>query len=206
MDLLKAYKKVEEFQNEFEFSRLAFNDVNVKFRDELLTSELNELRKGIKESDDVEIVDGICDMIYVIMGSVHSFSMRIVDDKIIATKEVHTMISKAEEYNNAISFCFDIAKTLGFYENLDKFFDLVHKSNMSKACKTIDEVHATMAKYSPMETMYVEKNGSFLVKSKAPFGDVPANKLLKSVNYRDAKPELKKELESWRKKQKVKEN
>lgn len=68
----------------------------------------------------------------------------------------------------------------------DKFatlFDEVQRSNMSKACKTIEEAEATMKHYfdkDGTESYYEEKDGLFLVYRK---GD---NKTLKSIAYSPA--------------------
>lgn len=68
----------------------------------------------------------------------------------------------------------------------DKFadlFDEVQRSNMSKACKNIEEAEATMKFYlekDGTESYYEEKDGLYLVYRKAD------NKTLKSVNYSPA--------------------
>lgn len=74
----------------------------------------------------------------------------------------------------------------------DKFaalFDEVQRSNMSKACKTIQEAEATMAHYSAqgVDAYYKEVDGLFLVFRTAD------NKTLKSVEYSPA--DLKQVLE-----------
>lgn len=68
----------------------------------------------------------------------------------------------------------------------DKFkalFDEVHRSNMSKACKTVEEAEQTIAHYKAkdgVEAYYKEIEGLFLVYRK---GD---DKTLKSINYSPA--------------------
>ncbi len=68
----------------------------------------------------------------------------------------------------------------------DKFaalFDEVQRSNMSKACKSIEEAEATMQHYKDkdgVESYYEEKDGLFLVYRKND------NKTLKSINYSPA--------------------
>jgi predicted HAD superfamily Cof-like phosphohydrolase len=69
----------------------------------------------------------------------------------------------------------------------EKFADLfaeVHRSNMSKACNTIEEAEATMAHYkstADVDCHYHEIDGLYLV-----YRTVD-NKTLKSVNYSAAK-------------------
>ncbi|UTA69374.1 nucleoside triphosphate pyrophosphohydrolase family protein [Emticicia sp. 21SJ11W-3] len=68
----------------------------------------------------------------------------------------------------------------------DKFralFDEVQRSNMSKACTTIEEAEATMKFYAEekgVESYYKEKEGKYLVYRK---GD---DKTLKNINYSPA--------------------
>lgn len=68
----------------------------------------------------------------------------------------------------------------------DKFktlFDEVQRSNMSKACKTVEEARATMDHYQKRdgtESYAVEKDGLWLVYRKSD------NKTLKSINYSPA--------------------
>lgn len=68
----------------------------------------------------------------------------------------------------------------------DKFKDLfneVHRSNMSKVCKTLEEAEQTMAHYhakDETESHYKEEDDLFLVYRTAD------NKTLKSINYSPA--------------------
>jgi len=62
-------------------------------------------------------------------------------------------------------------------------FDEVHRSNMSKACKTVEEAEATIQHYlnkDQTESYYKEIDGLFLVFRKAD------DKTLKSINYSPA--------------------
>ncbi len=64
-----------------------------------------------------------------------------------------------------------------------ELFDEVHRSNMSKACKTIEEANKTIAHYKNngnIESYYKEIDGLYLVYRK------PDDKTLKSVNYSPA--------------------
>ncbi|MFD2572008.1 hypothetical protein ACFSUS_15295 [Spirosoma soli] len=67
----------------------------------------------------------------------------------------------------------------------DKFkalFDEVQRSNMSKACLTVEEAEATVAQYTAkgVACHYVESDGKFLVYRDAD------HKTLKSINYSPA--------------------
>ena len=68
----------------------------------------------------------------------------------------------------------------GMGEKFPSMFDMVHHSNMSKACSTIKEAEDTIKFYlekDGTESYYKEKDGIFLVYRKSD------NKTLKSVNY-----------------------
>jgi predicted HAD superfamily Cof-like phosphohydrolase len=71
----------------------------------------------------------------------------------------------------------------GLGEKFKELFDEVHRSNMSKACKTIEEANETIAHYknaAGTESYYKEIDGSFLVYR------TPDEKTLKSINYSPA--------------------
>lgn len=70
----------------------------------------------------------------------------------------------------------------GLQDKFAQLFDEVQRSNMSKACKNLQEVDATQAHYlkQGVESYYKEVDGTFLVFRTAD------NKTLKSVNYSPA--------------------
>ncbi len=71
----------------------------------------------------------------------------------------------------------------GLGEKFKTLFDEVHRSNMSKACKTVEEAEQTIQFYKDKdqtESYYKEVDGLFLVFRK---GD---DKTLKSINYSPA--------------------
>jgi predicted HAD superfamily Cof-like phosphohydrolase len=71
----------------------------------------------------------------------------------------------------------------GLGEKFKELFDEVHRSNMSKACKTIEEANQTIEHYrntGGTESHYKEIDGLFLVYR------TTDNKTLKSINYSPA--------------------
>ena len=70
----------------------------------------------------------------------------------------------------------------GLGSTFNALFNEVQRSNMSKACLTIDEAEATVAQYTAkgFPCHYVESEGKYLV-----FRDAD-HKTLKSVNYSPA--------------------
>ena len=104
-------------------------------------------------------------------------------------KELQEAIANDDIVEAADAFC-DLQYVLsgailefGLAEKFKGLFDEVHRSNMSKACKTVEEAEATIAHYlqkDGTEAYYKEIEGLFLVYRK---GD---NKTLKSINYSPA--------------------
>jgi len=71
----------------------------------------------------------------------------------------------------------------GLGEKFKDLFDEVHRSNMSKACKTVEEANQTIAHYkntAGTDAYYKEMDGLFLVYR------VADEKTLKSINYSPA--------------------
>ena len=70
----------------------------------------------------------------------------------------------------------------GLGEKFKDLFDEVHRSNMSKACKTLEEANQTIEHYRSKgsESYYKEHDGLFLVYR------TPDDKTLKSINYSPA--------------------
>lgn len=70
----------------------------------------------------------------------------------------------------------------GLGDRFKALFDEVQRSNMSKACLTVDEAEATVAQYTAkgVACHYVESDGKFLVYRDADY------KTLKSVGYSPA--------------------
>lgn len=71
----------------------------------------------------------------------------------------------------------------GLGEKFKALFDEVHRSNMSKACKTIEEANQTIVHYKnkdASESYFKEEDDLFLVYRTAD------NKTLKSINYSPA--------------------
>lgn len=148
MEDLKALSQVAEFHQTFKHPILADATIPTKercqLRIDLIAEELKELQEAVDDGNMVEIADALCDLQYVLAGSVLEFGL-------------------ANQF-----------KTL---------FDEVHRSNMSKACKTIEEAEETIQFYKTnnnVDAYYKEIDSLFLVYRE---GD---HKTLKSVNYSPA--------------------
>lgn len=104
-------------------------------------------------------------------------------------KELADAIEKKDIVEVADAFC-DLQYVLsgailefGMGEKFGELFNEVHRSNMSKACSTIQEAEETVKFYREKhntETYIKEKDGVFLVYR------ISDNKTLKSINYSPA--------------------
>ena len=148
--------KVSEFHKTFNVPVLDKPEIpseeRCQLRVNLLQEELNELSEAIKNKDLVEIADALCDLQYVLSGSVLEF---------------------------------------GLSEKFDQLFDDVQRSNMSKACETMQEAIETILHYKKtqgFESVYKKVDNKFVVYR------LSDNKVLKSVNY--SPTDLKKIIEN----------
>ena len=148
--------KVSEFHKTFNVPVLDKPEIpseeRCQLRVNLLQEELNELSEAIKNKDLVEIADALCDLQYVLSGSVLEF---------------------------------------GLTEKFDQLFDDVQRSNMSKACETMQEAIETILHYKKtqgFESVYKKVDDKFVVYR------LSDNKVLKSVNY--SPTDLKKIIEN----------
>lgn len=103
-------------------------------------------------------------------------------------KELEEAISNKDIVEVADALC-DLQYVLsgavlefGLADRFAQLFDEVQRSNMSKACKTIEEAQATVAHYQQkgVDCLYEEADGHYLVYRTAD------RKTLKSVNYSPA--------------------
>ena len=148
--------KVSDFHKTFNVPVLDKPEIpseeRCQLRVNLLQEELNELSEAIKNKDLVEIADALCDLQYVLSGSVLEF---------------------------------------GLSEKFDQLFDDVQRSNMSKACETMQEAIETILHYKKtqgFESVYKKVDNKFVVYR------LSDNKVLKSINY--SPTDLKKIIEN----------
>jgi predicted HAD superfamily Cof-like phosphohydrolase len=148
--------KVSDFHKTFNVPVLDKPEIpseeRCQLRVNLLQEELNELSEAIKNKDLFEIADALCDLQYVLSGSVLEF---------------------------------------GLSEKFDQLFDDVQRSNMSKACETMQEAIETILHYKKtqgFESVYKKVDNKFVVYR------LSDNKVLKSINY--SPTDLKKIIEN----------
>jgi predicted HAD superfamily Cof-like phosphohydrolase len=172
-DLINLVLKcTAKFQERFDSdSKPDFNK-----RQSILDSEVNETIQAIKDNDLVEILDGYCDILYVLGGSFDKFK-HDKNQQSLYLDWINVRLEQALKY-----FSLECI--------FDAFYD-VHKSNMSKVHKDLYSVFDTVKKYQLDTNDFRLKQVS---KVEYLVYDNKINKLLKPENYLKAnlKPILEK--------------
>jgi predicted HAD superfamily Cof-like phosphohydrolase len=177
--LLEKYKL--QYNNVVEFNRLFGFEKDssvssIALREALYQEEKNELFTALKNNDVVELADGVADCMYIILGS-----MDILSEN---EKAYKLYLEKLVSMNGLIAEYFTDRQ---FFE----VFEVVHKSNMSKACDSLDTAFKTMAtdKYKNLSAFAVRKdNCKYALYCNANYPDLglAKGKLLKSIDYTPA--------------------
>jgi predicted HAD superfamily Cof-like phosphohydrolase len=245
---LTQYEKVCEFNKAFDYKVYNIHEGNpledtksAKYRYSLIYEEgIVELGSAFINNDEIEIMDGIADLLYVLYGACYTYDLNpdiminnIYGGYIEFNNKIKLELLLPEEYykilvNNIESVRISLLETKNIIElysvlintiictykfgfslkiDINKVFNIVHDSNMSKLCKTENEAIDTVyeytiryenhclyyegycnkygadsqqakAVYSPYDTPYYYKSGEYwLVKNKS------TGKALKSINY-----------------------
>jgi predicted HAD superfamily Cof-like phosphohydrolase len=201
-----------------------------KYRYDLIHEEgVVELGMAINSNDRVETMDGLADLLYVLYGACYTYDLNPDNILNICSKtsdennDYYKMLLENIEYvrlcllekKNILELYSSLIKTIiNTYQlssslkiNINKVFNIVHDSNMSKLCKTEEEAKETVSfyenkykmyinhyheycdkfgknseeaktVYSPYDTPYYYKSGNYyLVKNNS------TGKALKSINY-----------------------
>lgn len=157
---------VQEFQDYFDTDE---STKSVAFRNSLIEEETNEL---LNATNIVDQADAYGDIAYVIAGSVIKFS----DNK--AIREQYEFL--LDKHLSEFSVFFTSSE-------MPQIMKEIHRSNMSKACNSLEEAHLTIAKYNYVDDFRVlVKNGKYLIYCNANYNEIKKGKLLKGINYSPA--------------------
>lgn len=162
-----------------------------EFRDNLLREEIRELKDAVVDDNRVEILDALCDIVYVALGTCNTSGINHgsydIDYYDTLNKYIEDGIKDLELYafddyciSSVVSMCYELAYLFGFtLENFKTALDRVHESNMSKFCYDVKTADRTMEFYAKQGiNTYVEpRQKQFVVYRE---GD---GKVLKSVEY-----------------------
>jgi predicted HAD superfamily Cof-like phosphohydrolase len=238
------------------FSEL-FNKSQVNLRFGLINEEIKELEQAVKDKNSVEIIDALCDILYVVAGAKVYFNLSMENfanmtnttkttnksenmsetfdslDKNLDIKSIETIVSSNEEVNKLVNKVLNnntilsnltelfvntsklkyhklfLNHLIKFYdETLDKivfdifeiskllninivhFFDIVHKSNMTKICDNEQDAKDTVKWYELNELRYKEpsyRKINYNDKDYYVIYDMDTKKILKSIKYLPAK-------------------
>lgn len=188
---------------------LLINNMEVnKFRQSLINEEGNlELYEAIINKDIIDIIDSLGDTLYVIFGTGITYGIPLVslysnyNTKKLSIYKTSTMdlsvhkkmldLINLIDYSNldklkltlqnVIDYIYVISEQ--FNLNINYAFILIHNSNMTKFCKTIDEAEKTIKYYkenknSPYKNpLYKKYNDLYIV------FEGSTGKILKSIYY-----------------------
>ena len=225
------------YTDKFDKNNEIFDENQIKLRYNLIFEEYNELYKAIIDKDVVEIIDGICDLLYVVYGAKIYFnsSCEEINNKIVENIECSTTNTSIEElktkhddkyrehiqdtlktinyiyynmtkvgkltdelingninineYDNSLDkiifYVYKLASLLDI--NIPKYFRIVHESNMTKVCLTLEEAEQTVEKYKRENRDVFYTTKEFNDKLYYIIYDVNTKKILKSINYTKVK-------------------
>ena len=122
----KLVKLVKEFYIAFgqqEFLEKEMTDERMKLREKLFEEELKEYEVAEKNNNKVEMIDAVCDMYYIYIGTLlelHKGNIENVASRIFFLSDKKTNLLFTVETSN------------GFAKILPEGLEEVHRSNMSK--------------------------------------------------------------------------
>ena len=126
MDKMKMVNMVEEFYLKFGQKEFLFKGYRNKTIDErkylrfkLFVEEFNEYENALKTENKVEILDAICDMLYIKIGTLLERTAKVNILSII-------------DSDNEIKLIKFLIKKYNLKNIIDEAFEEVHRSNMSK--------------------------------------------------------------------------
>lgn len=196
MDLQLEQSYVAEFSEAYAFQKqknllLAF----IEQRYSLLNEEFKEFLKAIKENDRVELLDSLCDMKYIVLGTFHLLnaesyyfhSYDTIENLVLRSKEKTSLNHYLTIQARILNWIRNKAIELGFEKVFKEAFKRVHESNMSKFCANLDTVHRTISQpqYKDINTMnYVQRGNKYYVTIGKNNLDLAEGKLIKSIDYK----------------------
>ena len=146
-------KMVEEFHRTFSAPVLETPQIPSKercdLRINLMQEELDEIKVAIENNDFVEISDGLCDLMYVLAGSILEFGMKDLFNEIFL--EVHeSNMSKAclseKEASETVTYYKSKDGTEAHYQEIDGKW-LVFRDSDNKVLKSINYTPANIKKF-----------------------------------------------------------
>jgi predicted HAD superfamily Cof-like phosphohydrolase len=158
MKKLDALNQVKEFHKTFDVPVLKNPEIPSKERCELRISliqeELNELKEAIENNDLVEVADALCDLQYVLSGTVLEFGLGKKFPKLFDEVQRSNMSKACKSQKEALSTLSSYKKkdgTEGHYKEINGKF-IVYRKDDNKVLKSIN--------YSPADLKKIVENES----------------------------------------------
>ena len=120
----------------------------------LMQEELNEIKEAIENNDLVEVVDGLCDLMYVLSGSILEFGLGDKFVELFNEVQRSNMSKACDTQQEALMTLSHYKKkdgTEGYYKKINGKW-LVYRASDDKVLKSIN--------YSPAELKKIIKNES----------------------------------------------
>jgi predicted HAD superfamily Cof-like phosphohydrolase len=120
----------------------------------LMQEELNEIKEAIENNDLVEVVDGLCDLMYVLSGSILEFGLRDKFVELFNEVQRSNMSKACNTQQEALMTLSHYKKkdgTEGYYKKINGKW-LVYRASDDKVLKSIN--------YSPAELKKMINNES----------------------------------------------
>lgn len=131
------------------------------FRDSLLREEIRELQYAIADNNRVEILDALCDIVYVALGTCNTAGIRhsfwsqdyyepLYDSAVESLDGLLRYADRNDEncISSVVCMCYELARHFNFpLENFKTALDRVHASNMSKFTYDIKTAEKTQQFY-----------------------------------------------------------
>ena len=146
---------VEDFHKTFNAPILETPQIPSKercdLRINLMQEELDEIKEAIKNNDFVEISDGLCDLMYVLVGSILEFGMGHKFNEIfenIHSSNMSKACSSEQEAIDTINHYKQKDGTEGYYKEVNGMY-IVYRVGDNKVLKSIN--------YSPVDIRSILK-------------------------------------------------
>lgn len=158
MKKLDALNQVKEFHKTFDVPVLKNPEIPSKERCELRISliqeELDELKEAIENGNIVEVADALCDLQYVLSGTVLEFGLGKKFKKLFDEVQRSNMSKACESQKEAMSTLSHYKKkdkTEGHYKEINGKY-IVYRKGDNKVLKSIN--------YSPADLKKIVENES----------------------------------------------
>lgn len=134
-NIVKWIHMVRQFHTRFELD-YGTEELRIALHNE----ELGELRQAIADNNKVEILDGLCDLVYISCGTILYFDNKSttkvygIPEYSLVYTSINELVCSAIDYPlNSIRNCYICIEIAKYYNlPLDWAFDRVHHNNMQK--------------------------------------------------------------------------